>query len=331
MSRDALRPTIRYSDDASAPPSASRFPRLAPVPDRSPMNTPPAVTTATATHSSGLVRSRNRTRSRTATNSGVIVTNTSDDNTDVIDSDVTHRPKCTASSAPASIVTGDRRSCCNSVTLRDTTTPRLEQKGSGGPVSVTLLHLGTGLLPASVLPLRHICNGRSSNVDSASRQNVVTRGSVPASFMYVDVPDTPRTARTSPAQARPPGRPPFFCCVVALMLSSICLARFPSKSCHDGGPNRIGTEQGLVFPVDGDSTGLRVPLDLQTEVLCHKTQGEHRAAGREDRDNLAVLRVDGEELAIHERCTLADGEDHRCATGLEDNLAGLRVPNDGAA
>src|SRR5450830_1264435 len=319
MSRDALRPTIRYSDDASAPPSASRFPRLAPVPDRSPMKTPPAVTTPTATHSSGLVRSRNRTRSNTATNSGLMVTNTSDDNTDVIDSDVTHRPKCTASSAPASIVTGDRRSCCNSVTLRD------------GPVSVTVLHFGTGLLPASVLPLRHICNGRSSNVDSASRQNVVTRGSVPASFMYVDVPDTPRTARMSPAQARPPGRPLLFCRVAALMVSSICLARFPSKSCHNGGPNRIGTEQGLVLPVDGDSTGLRVPLDLQTEVLCHKTQGEHRAAGREDRDNLAVLRVDGEELAIHERCTLADGEDHRCAAGLEDNLAGLCIPGDGTA
>src|SRR5664280_1827251 len=233
MSRDALRPTIRYSDAASAPPRASRFPRLAPVPDRSPINTPPAVTTPTAIHSSGLVCSRNRTRSNTATNSGLIVTKTSEDNTEVIDSDVTHRAKCTARSAPASIVTGDRRSCCNSVTLRDTTTPRLEQKGSGeaplvlnqrargGPVSVTVLHFGTGLLPASVLRLRHICHGRSSNVDSANRQNVVTRGSVPASFMYVDVPDTPRTARTSPAQARPRGRPPFFCCVVGLMLHSI--------------------------------------------------------------------------------------------------------------
>src|SRR5664280_863681 len=255
MSRDALRPTIRYSDAASAPPRASRFPRLAPVPDRSPINTPPAVTTPTAIHSSGLVCARNRTRSNTATNSGLIVTKTSEDNTEVIDSDVTHRLKCTARSAPASIVTGDRRSCCNSVTLRDS------------PVSVTVLHLGTGLLPASVLRLRHICNGRSSNVDSANRQNVVTRGSVPASFMYVDVPDTPRTARTSPAQARPPGRPPFFCCVVALMLSSICPARFLSKGCHDGGPNRIGTEQELVLPVDGDGTGLRVPAHLQTEVL----------------------------------------------------------------
>src|SRR5450830_1665772 len=165
------------------------------------MKTPPAVTTPTATHSSGLVRSRNRTRSRTATNNGLMVTKTSEDKTEVIDSDVTHKAKCTARNAPASIVTGDRRSCCNSVTLGDTTTPRLEQKGSGGPVSVTVLHFGTGLLPASVLPLRHICNGRSSNVDSASRQNVVTRGSVPASFMYVDVPDTPRTARMSPGPA----------------------------------------------------------------------------------------------------------------------------------
>src|SRR5450830_2063322 len=104
MSRDALRPTLRYSDAASAPPSASRFPRLAPVPDRSPMKRPPAVTTPTATHSSGLVRSRNRTRSRTATNSGLIVTNTSEDNTEVIDSDVTHRAKCTARNAPASIL-----------------------------------------------------------------------------------------------------------------------------------------------------------------------------------------------------------------------------------
>src|SRR5450756_2680292 len=142
---------MRYSDAARAPPSASRFPRLAPVPDRSPMKRPPAVTTATAPHSSGLVRSRNRTRSNTATNSGLIVTKTSEDSTEVIDSDVTHRAKCTASSAPASIVTGDRRSCCNSVTLRDTTTPRLEQKGSGGSVSVTVLHFGTGPLPASVL------------------------------------------------------------------------------------------------------------------------------------------------------------------------------------
>src|SRR5664280_3062138 len=183
MSRDALRPTIRYSDAANAPPSASRFPRLAFVPDRNPMNTPPAVATPTATHSSGLVCSRNRTRPRTATNSGLIATNTSEDNTEVIVSDVTHRLKCTAKSEPASIVTGDRCSCCESVTLRDTTIPRLEQKGSGGPVSVTVLHLGTGLLPASVLRLRHICNGRSSSVDSANRQNVVTRGSVPASFI----------------------------------------------------------------------------------------------------------------------------------------------------
>src|SRR5664280_15824 len=309
MSRDALRPTIRYSDAASAPPRASRFPRLAPVPDRSPINTPPAVTTPTATHSSGLVCSRNRTRSNTATNSGLIVTNTSEDNTEVIDREVTHRAKCTARSAPASIVTGDRRSCCNSVTLRDTTTPRLEQKGSGeaplvlnqrargGPVSLRKgwirasaeytpriqQHPRGGMTDecgpslsyprrrvptmVNVLRLRHICNGRSSNVDSANRQNVVTRGSVPASFMYVDVPDTPRTASTSPAQARPPGRPPFFCCVVALMLSSICPARFLSKGCHDGGPNRIGTEQELVLPVDGDGTGLRVPAHLQTEVL----------------------------------------------------------------
>src|SRR5664280_760224 len=331
MSRDALRPTIRYSDAASAPPRASRFPRLAPVPDRSPINTPPAVTTPTATHSSGLVCSRNRTRSNTATNSGLIVTKTSEDNTEVIDSDVTHRAKCTARSAPASIVTGDRRSCCNSVTLRDTTTPRLEQKGSGSPVSVTVLHLGTGLLPVTVLHLRHICNGRSRSVDSANRQNVVTRGSVPASFMYVDVPDTPRTARTSPAQARPPGRPPFFCCVVALMLSSICPARFLSKGCHDGGPNGIGTEQELVLPVDGDGTGLRVPAHLQTEVLCHETQGEQGTAGPDERDDLAVLRVNGEELAIHERCALADGEGDRCTACLEGNLTGLRVPNDGAA
>src|SRR5450756_928841 len=310
---------MRYSDAARAPPSASRFPRLAPVPDRSPMKRPPAVTTATAPHSSGLVCSRNRTRSRTATNSGLIVTKTSEDNTEVIDSDVTHRAKCTASSAPASIVTGDRRSRFNSVTLRD------------GSVSVTVLHLGTGLLPASVLRLRHICNGRSRSVDRANRQNAVTRGSVPASFMYVAVPDTPRTARMSPAQARPPGRPLLFCRVAALMVSSICLARFPSKSCHDGGPNRIGTEQGLVLPVDGDSTGLRVPLDLQTEVLCHKTQGEHRTAGREDRDNFAVLRVDGEELAIHERCALADGEADRYTAYLEGNLTGLCIPGDGPA
>src|SRR5664280_2410197 len=252
MSRDALRPTIRYSDAASAPPRASRFPRLAPVPDRSPINTPPAVTTPTATHSSGLVCSRNRTRSRTATNSGLIVTKTSEDNTEVIVNDVTHRPKCTARSAPASIVTGDRRSRCESVTLRD------------GPISVTVLHFGT--VPR-VLRLRHICNGSRSSVDSASRQNVVTRGSVPASFMYVDVPDIPRTARMSPAQARPPGRPPFFCRVVALMLSSICPARLLSKGCHDGGPNRIGTEHELVLPIDGDGTGLRVPAHLQTEVL----------------------------------------------------------------
>src|SRR5450830_1972676 len=118
------------------------------------MNTPPAVTTPTAIHSRGLVRSRNRMRSRTATNSGLMVTKTSEDSTEVIDSDVTHRAKCTARNAPANIVTGDSRSRCKSVTLRDTTTPRLEQKGSGevplvlnqrargGSVSVTVLRFG---------------------------------------------------------------------------------------------------------------------------------------------------------------------------------------------
>src|SRR5450756_160633 len=126
ISRDALRPTIRYSDAASAPPSASKFPRLAPVPDRKPMKTPPAVTTPTATHSSGLVRSRNRTRSRTATNSGLMVTNTSEDNTEVIDSDVTHRAKCTARNAPASILHFDTV-----------------------PFALRLLHFGTCLLYTS--------------------------------------------------------------------------------------------------------------------------------------------------------------------------------------
>src|SRR5450756_400890 len=176
MSRDALRPTIRYSDDASAPPSASRFPRLAPVPDRSPMKRPPAVTTPTATHSSGLVRSRNRTRSRTATNSGLIVTNTSEDSTEVIDSDVPHKAMFTARNAPANMT-----------------------------LPSSMLHFGTVPFSVRMLHLRHICNGRSRNVDSANRQNVITRGSVPANFMNVEDPDTPRIARTSPAQARPPG------------------------------------------------------------------------------------------------------------------------------
>jgi len=141
------------------------------------------------------------------------VTNTSEDNTDVIDNDVTHRAKCTARNAPASIVTGDRRSCCNSVTLRD------------GSVSVTVLHFGTGPLLASVLRLRHICSGRSRSVDSASRQKAVTRGSVPASLMNVDVPEMPSTARISPTQARASGRPQLFCRVAALMPYSIATLR----------------------------------------------------------------------------------------------------------
>src|SRR5450756_2880471 len=145
MSRDALRPTIRYSDDASAPPSASRFPRLAPVPDRSPMKRPPAVTTPTATHSSGLVRSRNRTRSRTATNSGLMVTNTSEDNTEVIDSDVTHRAKCTARNAPANMT-------LPSSMLHFGTQPPLvlNRKARGVPFSVRMLHL------CHILSLIHI-------------------------------------------------------------------------------------------------------------------------------------------------------------------------------
>src|SRR5450830_609698 len=118
------------------------------------MKTPPAVTIATATHSSELVRSRNRTRSRTATNSGLMVTNTSEDNTEVIDSDVTHRAKCTARNAPASILHLDTV-----------------------PFALRLLHFGTVPFSLRLLHLRHICNGRSRSVDSANRQHEPCPGS----------------------------------------------------------------------------------------------------------------------------------------------------------
>lgn len=124
----------------------------------------------------GAVRSRKKTRSSIATNKGFIVTNTSDDNTEVMVSDVTHRAKCSARNVPA----------------------RMTRPSSRFDFRLASFCLG-------LLRLCHFSNGRSTSVDNAGRQNVVTRGSVPASFTYVDVPETPKIARTRPAQARPAG------------------------------------------------------------------------------------------------------------------------------
>lgn len=69
--------------------------------------------------------------------------------------------------------------------------------------------------------MRHISSGKSRIVDSASRQNAVTSGSAPASFMYVEVPETPSTAKINPAQARMSGRLLLLSRPVAFMLESI--------------------------------------------------------------------------------------------------------------